>query len=402
MATPKSSPAQRQPIMRRFGSLSKGVGARRPRFPDDSEIAGRLRHSPGFATKSAAFRRFTFCLLVMVIGGELGCDRGTPASVPAQKIRPGTKVAFIGPFVPGNQPSAIAIGFESFLQAVPNITILNFEPASASTADLIEICRLAARQQPAGVAVYAETPEAAEAAVAMVHRPGVCIVTIGATLDNPRVFGQVRYNPSDSAQLLGAQLDQVLESGEGYILIHERSLLPYGRACYERFRAGAATFSSRRQLAETDFNSPADDSSDRISLAERVVRAAARYRSARAIVSLTPEPWLTSHPGSFDKLFKDQPDCRYATTSAAPALWDDLRTGRAIALAGPLESEMGRAAAEFMYRGLTGGRTPPALLVEPELVTLKNLDSFAQRHAAASGDANPTSMVSPPESGERR
>ena len=113
------------------------------------------------------------------------------------------------------------------------------------------------------------------------------------------------------------------------------------------------------------------------------------------VLPYSPEAWLARSP---ETLLNQEN--RFATLGAFPELWPHLRSGRALALAGPLDGEIGFAALELVSAALTGSREfGTERFIMPELVTPETLADFARRYAAAAG-LDPAEL-SPRESPDR-
>jgi hypothetical protein len=198
---------------------------------------------------------------------------------------------------------------------------------------------------------------------------------MGAESGAAGVFAHVDVGLARSAELLGENLTAIATDKRSYLLLHGRGANPTATNCYHRFMLTA-----RKQYGMKLLYEESTVDAERTP-SELVHELSGRFQHAGLMVTLDPTPWLTSPPA--DLLGAE---ARFATLSAVPALWPALRAGRAAALAGPLDGEIGALAIEAALAGITESRKPGTVhFATCELVTAESLDNFATRYAGAAG-----------------
>lgn len=230
------------------------------------------------------------------------------------------------------------------------------------------------RLGPHAVCVWNDGNERVDAALAKLVRSGVLTVTFGRNADVSGLYGEVEVNWPQAAELLGRELHRIAGTRRSYALVHEKSRGRPGRTLYDRFNAVAHRQHGLSRLTEADLPGGADTG-------DVIAGVLLQFPNVGFVVTLTPTPWL----GRNGRLLTDM-QRPFATVGAFPALWPALRAGRALALAGPIDGDIGRAAAAIAVAGVT--RSEPFGVyrgVPCELVGPATLDDFARHYRAAAG-----------------
>lgn len=300
-----------------------------------------------------------------------GCER--PPEAPLGRAGLRAHVALIGLTQFDAAWPALQGGFRSGLQPYAEITVETVAPSERGQAALLRCAEDVLTRRPRVVCVVTSDPALALPALLRCAQAGALVITIGAATGESCVFGHVEVEWSGGAERLGDNLEKLAGESRTFLLLHENERNTVATYCYRRFSAAARRQFEMRLLEERstvgELATPAD-----------IVHAmTARYPGAGLVVTLLPDPWLTAPPGA-----TIASSARFATLGASPALWPALRSGRAAALVGPLDGEVGRRAAEIALEALVGGendRSPR--VVKCELVTAETLEDFAKRYSAA-------------------
>ncbi len=325
------------------------------------------------------------CAYFIVAAGVIGCER-LPAGAQGNARPSHTPlIVLIGPAQPSPQWAGIAGGARRFIkERYPSLRLETTAPRDDSGPALSQAVQDALSLEPSAICLSVSDPAHACAAAGEVVASGTILVTVGIACDIPGVHGHVRVNLASGAELLGEHLEEIAGGKRSYLLVHRCGATPVDTHCYERFMRKARSYHGitlleERNAAETG-QPPAE-----------LLRAMfARFRHAGLAVTLDPTPWLRRPPAEL--LGRN---ARFATLSAAPALWPYLRSGEAAALVGPLDGEIGALAVELALVGITdSGEAGLVRSVQSELVTRETLDDFAKRYAEAAGlDVN--ALLSP-------
>lgn len=227
---------------------------------------------------------------------------------------------------------------------------------------------------PHAVCVWTDGDERVNAALAKLVQSGVLTITFGRHADVSGLYGEVEVNWPQAAELLGQELHRIAGARRSYALVHEKGLTPRGRTLYDRFSTVARRQHGLSRLAEAELSGSANSR-------DVIGGVLAQFPNVGFVVTLTPAPWLESDgPPLSDALPP------IATVGAVPALWPAVRAGRILALSGPIDGDIGRAAAAVAVAGLT--RSEPFGVyrgVPCELVWPATLDDFARRYRASAG-----------------
>jgi ABC-type sugar transport system substrate-binding protein len=231
------------------------------------------------------------------------------------------------------------------------------------------------REKPFAICLYVTDPVAARPIAEQIVAGGPVLVTMGVPLDGIKVFAHVDPCVAKAAELLGENLLKITAGRTSYLLLHDNGKDTLATRCYRRFMGAAGeqyalTLLEQRSAAGSDASPP-----------QTLAQMMKRFHRAGLVVTLSPEVWLTVPP---EAVLKEQ-TC-FATLGAVPELWPQLRSGRALALVGPLHGEIGYAALELVSAAFTKSREfGTQRFILPELVTPQTLDDFARRYAAAAG-----------------
>jgi len=333
---------------------------------------------------------FAYLLLSVAL---TGCER-SPTSASGARIGSGEVLVFlIGPGGYCPQWPAIAGGAQRYAQQLPYMRLeavrLNGRTSAQSSATLSDVLS----KKPFAVCLYVTDPVAARPIAEQILADGPILITMGVPIDDIKVFAHVNPSVANGAGLLGENLIKIAAGRRSYLLLHDNGKDALATRCYRRFMAAAGaqytlTLLEQRSAADSETSPP-----------QILAQMMKRFHRAGLVVTLSPEVWLTVPP---EAVLKEQ--TRFATLGAFPELWPHLRSGRALALVGSLDGEIGYAAAELVSAAFTKSREfGTQRFVLPELVTPKTLDDFARRYAAAAGldlaDVMPASDSVPPTTG---
>jgi hypothetical protein len=346
--------------MSRCGQMPASDGPRRPALP-----------------------RAIMYLLVAAIAS--GCNSSPDPRAAGRSLPEGTSIVVIGPPQSAANCKPILGGARSFAAPYPHIQLLTAAPADDQPQTLLQLCQDLMNQNPAAVCLYVERPDVARAAAELITRGGALLVTMGRSIPGILSYGHVEVALPEAAEILGRSLPSILPPAQtpsgatrtqrSYILLHEDGRDSTASDCYARFLAAAPGPPEFTRLTERN---AANTSTPPQKLIEQML---AEFRSAELVVTLTPQPWLDP-----EQRFRLPRPGRFVTLSAVPRLWPRLLLGEAAALVGPLDGEIGYAAAELAVQGLMlVPDAPRRRSVRCELVTADRLEDFARRYAAAAG-----------------
>jgi ABC-type sugar transport system substrate-binding protein len=273
-------------------------------------------------------------------------------------------------------------GAERFFANVPSLRYYCLAPPEENAASLRTTVERALDWHPNVVCLFIANADTARPTINLLARRSLLLVTMGAAPADARVAGQVGVDRAASAELLGANLAQVAAGRKSYLLIHNAARGEADRNCYLRFSAAA-----EHQYDVTLLQAVDGTAGDRTAT-QLVEDLLGLFSHAGLIVTLSPDVWLSAQPGWHHRLHGLNADFRFATLSAAPRLWQHLgtpeRPGDAAALVGPLDGEIGYAAAQLGTQLLISTEKPASKITIPcELVTAENLPDFARRYSEA-------------------
>ncbi|MCG3127805.1 MAG: hypothetical protein CHACPFDD_02677 [Phycisphaerae bacterium] len=326
------------------------------------------------------------CASVPIAIVLFGC--GSSANVP-HGTRPsaGSIIAVIG--LPPSDPSAAAIagGARRFAKTISHLRIEFVERGSDDPQLLSSLLDRVLAEKPAAVCLGVPEDSAPPVVTSSPSKPvddfvglieriesrGSLVITYGRRTASPRIFGHVEGDFESGAELLADALPALLAGRQTYVLQHQAGRSDRASQRYVRFKTAAGRRYGYSMLEERNAwlaGGPAGSP-----MADLLVR----FPHVALAVSLEPDVWILPQPP-----IALPAGTRYATLGAAPVLWPDIRSGRAAALVGPLDGEIGYRAMELAWGGLTGSvRNGEVQLVPCEVVTAANIDDFARRYELA-------------------
>lgn len=327
---------------------------------------------------------------LLALGG-CGSSQNVPrAAGPAA----GSIIAVIG--LPPSEPAGDAIvgGARRFATTISHLRVQIIVRGSDDTALLNRLVDDVISRKPAAVCLgvpqdsaphpttASATSEPFDPVVELIERidaTGCLVVTYGRRTRSARVFAHVEGDYAAGAEKLANALPTLLAGRQTYVLQHTAGRSERASQCYARFTAAAGRRYGFSMLEERNAwiggGPPGMHMTDLL----------ARFPHVALAISLEPDVWTRSQPP-----VTLPADARYATLSATPDLWPDVRGGRAAALIGPIDGDIGYRAVQLAWSGLTGGaRGGEVELVRCELVTADNIDDFARRYRLAGGETPP-------------
>jgi len=323
----------------------------------------------------AARRWFLSTTIAISLFFTTGCNPPPPptaADIAAREMR----IVIIGPAAADPQWPAILGGAKQAARGYSSARLDIRTPADTSQRALDDEVDAALKLEPHAVCLSVADPPIASDAAGRVINAGVPLVTFGAALDVKGVYAHIEWQLAEAAGKLGETLEQLAGTGRNYVLFHRDGASPSDRLCYLRFRLAANEHYSLNQLQEVNFAASSTDGHDEIR------EAISLFPSTAFVVTLSPAPWL----GDRNPRGVLGPDAKFATTLAVPALWPALGRGDALALAGPIDGDIGRYAVELAVAGITNSRPPGRLAtVDCEIVTRENVEIFSRRYLSAAG-----------------
>lgn len=333
------------------------------------------------ADRAAALLAYSLVLAVLT-----GCERASPTPTSGSLPREGDLIVLLGPPTASPQGPAIAGGARRVIERYPLLRLETMTPADNHADTLLRTASQALAKQPRAVCMYVSAPQAASAAAEAVVRQAVILVTLGVQVDVTGVFGHVREDLTGAAGLLGNNLDRIIAGRQSYLLLHRAGADATQTHCYERFLTAARSYGT---ISLLDEQNAADEQQQPVELIRAMF---ARFPNAGLVVTLEPGAWLSTDPA--EVLARG---ARFATVGAAPPLWGHLRSGRATALAGVLDGELGSLAADLAVAAITDSHAAGKVrIASAELVTRETLDDFAKRYAETAGLDVQELLAAPP------
>src|SRR5262245_13313052 len=279
-------------------------------------------------------------LYVIAIPILIGCERPpAPGEVKARIENP--LIVFVG--LPDGDPrwDAVDAGARGLIKNYESVQFTVLRPLDNSTAALETACRNAVNLRAHAVCIWVQHPDSCENALQSIVHGGAAAITIGPLLHSELPYAHVQCSPLDAAEILGERLSDIAGESLSYSLLHENGRSSFDTDVYRRFDAGASGAFGLRKLTETYSGGTLQHAQE--ALAETLNK----FPNVGLIVSLDPQIWFAD-PGA-KRLNASN---RFVTLAAPPVLWPALRSGRAAALVGWLDGEIGRAAADFAIRSL--------------------------------------------------
>ena len=302
-----------------------------------------------------------------------GCGKQPPPPLKGRTLAAGTRVLFIAP--PPADPRAAAI-VSGAQRQVRDADVLILECARTG-GDTTTAEALAAKidARPSAICIFDDGSPTTSTLIKRAVTHADVVVTIGDFNDfdtGSGVYGHVSTDLPATIELLAKSIPQLAAERRSFVLAYPG---PRDGPLPERFRSAIGSATEPRLLSESAF-----DAGDRGASAS-IRRLVDLFPNTSLVVTLAPAPWLESPP---ELLLA--PNQAFATVGSSPQLWRALREGRAIALAGPLDGDVGATAIQLAIMGLTAAQPGPVFrAVKCELVTEKTLYDFASRYAASAG-----------------
>ncbi|MFO0838110.1 MAG: substrate-binding domain-containing protein [Phycisphaerae bacterium] len=303
-----------------------------------------------------------------------GCGGAEDAKRLGRLPTSGTLVTVIGPSQDDPAWPATRGGIRRFAEHAEYLRIETMTPSARNVAEKRALFEQELGRKPAAIVLFVTDADVDRRLAERAAEESVLLVTVGARLNGVRPFAHVEPDLPALAERLAERLPDIAGEQRTYALIHDRGANEMATRCHDHFMRVARLKTSLVQLAECnafESNRIADDV---------IAEFCGRFRHLGLIVLLgaTDTPRAASAIGAGQT--------RLVVLSATPDHWGLLESGKAAALAGPLDGELGYTLARVTAEGLNGdvrpGRTHP---VPCEIVTPAELPGFEQRYAEAAG-----------------
>lgn len=313
------------------------------------------------------------CALAALLLQFGGCDRSRGVDSGSFTTRKPALVIWVSPTANESGWSAVRSAAQASAADLGNIR-LEFiaPPGPSSAAALLEGIRDAVLRKPDAICLWVIDGELDAAAVRLAVSSGALVVTLGAQSEEPGVYAHIDCGASAAGDLLGRGLANLPEQIRTYSLIHEATRGRAAKDCYEHFELSARSSANLTILDEHD--------ATKADARQLIQQTTQKFRYVGLIVTLSPRVWLETPPD----LTLNIATTRFMSVGAEPGLWPALQSGKALALAGPLDGDIGRIVIDAVVSGLTHSRAGGfTRTVDVELVTRENLVDFARRYAKA-------------------
>jgi ABC-type sugar transport system substrate-binding protein len=285
-----------------------------------------------------------------------------------------------------NQPEPVAwitdrpdsVRWEAILRAAqehvkqyPFLTYNPLEP-SAQDLDVSDQILQAVDQGAAYIVLWHDSTPAPLEAITLAESRGVTIITIDREIPRNRPSNHVALRLDAAAEDLGRSLSNYAAPRKAFILLHHRERDDASRERYERFAAGLAAQAELVQVAGIDATGK-----DPVNL---INASLDQFPNTKLVVTLECDLWL--RPAAVTV----RPGVHYVSLDAPPALWRDVKSGRALALIGLIDGDIAQAALSLISELATTARRPvPQRSVDYTVVTPDNLNQFAAEYAQSVG-----------------
>ncbi|RMF85566.1 MAG: hypothetical protein D6744_01210 [Planctomycetota bacterium] len=317
-------------------------------------------------------------LLLIAAQAIIGCDPPT-ATVPGQSggVMPDrtVRIAYVG--FPAGDPEwrMIEKGARHHASRYSQLILDVLTPRHKSATELEATVAAYLPSRPDAVLLSVRDPRVALPAAKRVLESNLRLITVGTRIESLKVFGHVDVYLTDAADRLGLALPELVKPHQSYLLLHDRGRTPTATRCYQRFDARAARYFALTRLMEAN-----SFESGRTAF-ELIPEMVKKFPNAGLLVTLEPSFWMRASAAQIREL-----PCRFATLGTHPHLWRYLRSGVAVALAGPIHPQIGAVAVESAFSSVTA-EEPQGFerIIACELVTAETLDDFAERYAQAAG-----------------
>ena len=334
---------------------------------------GRFRASRRRAGESR--RRVVLGLAAVWAIAVAGCEGQAPTPQSSDKLSTGATVVFIGPPKGGLYWRAILGGAVKTLSTFPAIRLEPLVPADDTDNALRDTIDRALSLKPDVLCLYTTDTDRITDVAQRLFDAGVPLITVGPGPKIEKCATHVRIDLAGGANLLGKQLPAILGDRHSYVLVSCQGRSRIDTECYVRFKQGARQHSGIHLLDERCAAKSEDE------MADQIRDMLAIFPHTALVVTLRPDVWFDHDPVM---LLRD--NTRLATLGASPQLWPLLRSGRAAALCGPIDGQIGGAVADAAIVVITHSRPFSTVhTISCELVRPDSFDDFARRYAKASG-----------------
>ncbi len=334
----------------------------------------------------------------------MGCER-TPAQRTSIRLpAAGSLVVCIGPDLSRPESAAVRGGVVAQMRTLPSLRLVCDAPHESAGRPLRAVMADLEREPCVAACVWVEDIAEATAALEPLLSRAALVVTMNQRIDDRRVFGHVEADLAGGAEQMGLALPALARGDPGYLLAHEAARGERAATAYRRFERAAQQQASAQRLDEVDLaatDAPASASLYPPSGAEAAIeRLVRRFPRTELLISLAADPWTRSRPGWLRELRQSNPGLRVAVLSSAPDLWAGLRSGYFTALVGPVDGDIGRAAAQLVLDGLMGAeQTGGSRQVPYQLIRAEDLSDFARRYSAAADGLDVRGYLAVPPAG---
>lgn len=339
----------------------------------------RSGFSADFSAGRGRRQRVLGAVLAGILAGALfliGCERPISPVDKGHAPRRDARVLFIAPPAADSRSAAMVSAARRAIREFGSASfdVVHLTPiAEGALGDLSR----ALERRPTVVCLYIDEAQPPDTAIDAVARSGAMVISVGGSDGRLATYGHVAVANAAAAEELGRQLRALAGDRKGYVLVHADGAGDAATQCYRRFFAAARQSPTPALLKELNLATPAGRRG--VEATREVVDL---FPSSRLLVAIDARPLLDAPPATVIG-----PQRQFIVLSTAPALWSCLHDGSALALVGPLDGEIGAAAAKIAIRALTGSERPPVVVdVHCELVTPDTLADFEQRYTAAAGD----------------
>ena len=313
-------------------------------------------------------------LIVGLLAILVGCDM-PPEPGKGRLPEVGEVIAIVGPPRPDPYWAGVLGGAREKLARGGVLRLVVAVPSDNTEAALLTAIDEVLAQKPRVVCLSSDERPAISAGLERIRAAGLPVVTFGPG-DRPKAaFGHVQIDLTGAAVTLADNLVAIAGGKRSYVLLHAASASPMDKRVYERFLQSVRSGRSLVLLQEHDIGAAGADAKSLLRESQR------RFPSLGLIVALDADTWGREGLGAVLA-----PDRSYAAVGAPPSLWSDLPRGRARALVGWLDGDVGAAVIDLATTAITESRRPGITRSVPaELITAENVADYARRYAEAVG-----------------
>lgn len=331
-----------------------------------------LSGSRALAPSPARLVLTAWAAIALLLGGSgLACNSRAPIEAARPQAR---RIVMIGPPAERGLTLVYESAAKRYVSRVPQSRFEYIERAGLGEAAVRAAFEKRALRDATACIIWVSDDAEARELLEWEKSLSIIVVTFGDALPPPvSSFRHARTDAAAGAELLAGSMRAVFGDRQSYALIHHGGQHELTQDALRRFQTLTEAAGNPRRLVEIE-----------VKRGERWTRAIdaafEQFPSCGAIVTLSSAAWRESPAVKL-------PDAAgYLTLGAEPTLWNDLLSGRALALAGPLDGFLAAEAARAAFEELAGGdRDRSTIIVPCELVTRKTLPDFAKRYAEAAG-----------------